>query len=72
MSREDSKESAEKLLPHGGIGQIEPVLEEVHPPHSLSVDRRPPVPGLGVDRFDARAQLTPRHDAIHLGEELRR
>src|SRR5437870_3127262 len=56
---------------HSRVGEIEPVLEEVHPQHALQADGRPAVPGLRVHRFDARAQLAPRHHAIHLGEKLR-
>ena len=54
---------------HRGVGQIEPVLEEVQPQHALQSDGRATVPDLGVHRFDVATQLAPRHDAIHLGEE---
>jgi hypothetical protein len=56
---------------HGRVGQVEPVLQEVHAEHSLHADRRPAIAGLRVNRFDARTQLAPRHDAVHLGQELR-
>jgi hypothetical protein len=55
----------------GGVRQIEPVLEEVHPQHALQADGRPAVPRLRVHRFDARAEVAPGHHTIHLGEELR-
>jgi hypothetical protein len=56
---------------HGRVGEIEPVLKEVHPQHALQANGRPSVAGLGVDRLDPRTQCSPRHHPVHLGEELR-
>src|SRR5205807_3766220 len=55
---------------HGRVGEIEPVLEKVYAQHALQADGRPPVPRLRVHGLDACPELTPRHHAIHLGEEL--
>lgn len=55
---------------HGRVGEIEPVLEEVHLQHALQADGRPAISGLRVHRVDARAELALGHDPVHLGEEL--
>jgi len=52
------------------IGEVEPVLHEDHPQHSLQPHRRTAVAGLGVVRLDHRAELVPRHDPIHRRQEL--
>jgi hypothetical protein len=51
------------------IGQVEPVLHEVHPQHALQPDRRAAVAGLGVVRLDHLAQRLPRDDLVHRGQE---
>jgi IS5 family transposase len=56
---------------HRRVGQVEPMLEEVHPQHALHADGRPPVTRLRVDRLDPRTQGSPRHDPVHLGQKLR-
>ncbi len=51
------------------IGQIEPVLHEVHPQHALQPHRGTTVARLRVVRLDHPAQLTPRHDLLHRRQE---
>ena len=50
------------------VGQVEPVLQEVQPQHHFKLLRRPTIAGSWVERFNDSAQLTPRHDVVHLGE----
>jgi hypothetical protein len=57
---------------HGRVGEIEAVLEEVHPHHALQPDGRPAVLGLRVHGLDAGAQPAPRHHPIYLGEKWAR
>ena len=56
-------------LLHGRIGQVEPLLHEVHAQHALQPHRRAPVARLGIDRLDERAQRRPRHHRVHLGQK---
>lgn len=53
----------------GFVGQVEPVLHEVHPQHAFEPDRWAPVAGLGVVRLNDRAQRLPRHDLFHRRQE---
>ncbi len=52
-----------------GVGQVEPLLHEVHAQHALQSHRRAAVAGLGIVRLDDRAQLGPRHDLFHRRQE---
>jgi hypothetical protein len=52
----------------GLIGQIEPVLHEVHAQHALQPNGRAPVAGLGVMGLNHAAQLSPRNQLLHLEE----
>lgn len=54
----------------GLVRQVEPVLHEVHVQHAHQTHRWATVANLGIVRLDQRAKLGPRHDAIHLCEEL--
>ena len=47
------------------VGEIEPLLHEVHAQHPLQAHRRAPVARLGIVRLDDGAQLCPRHDLLH-------
>jgi hypothetical protein len=53
----------------GLVGQVEPVLHEVHAQHALQPHGRAPVARLGVVQFDQLTQLAPRHDLVHRGKE---
>jgi hypothetical protein len=52
-----------------GIGQVEPVLHEIHPQHPFKAHRRAAVAGLRVVRRNHLAQLRPRHDLLHGRQE---
>lgn len=54
----------------GLIGQIEPVLHEVHAQHALQPHGQAPVARLGVVRLDHSTQLLPRHDPFHRRQKL--
>ena len=54
-----------------GVGQVEPVLQQVQPQHPLQADRWPAVASSWVERFNDRAHLTPGNDLVHLSQELR-
>jgi hypothetical protein len=41
-----------------GVGQVEPLLQKVNPQHPLRPHRRPPIPHLGIRRFE---RTTPRY-----------
>src|SRR5215471_2451484 len=56
---------------HRRVRQIEPLLQKVDPQHSFHPDRRAAIAGLGIKRFDQRAQRRPRHDALHFIEKRR-
>src|ERR1019366_2913508 len=56
---------------HSGVGQVEPLLQKVNPQHPLRPHRRPPIPHLGIHRFDQRTQLRPRHHLLHLLQKQR-
>ena len=56
---------------HRGVGEIEPVLQEVHAQHPLHAHGRPAVARFRVHGLDPSAQLSPRHHAVHLRQELR-
>ncbi|SDE51725.1 hypothetical protein SAMN05444679_12436 [Variovorax sp. CF079] len=51
------------------IGQVEPVLHEVHPQHALQAHWRAAVAGLRVVRFDHLAQCVPGNDLVHRRKE---
>lgn len=54
-----------------GIGQVEPILQELDAQHALDVQR--PAPSalrIGIERLDAGGQLLPVVDALHLVESL--
>ncbi len=52
-----------------GVGQIEPVLQQVDAQHALQAHGRAAVAGLRVMRLDQRHQPIPRHDRLHLGQK---
>ena len=47
------------------VGQVEPVLHEVHAQHALQPNGRPSVASLRIVRLDHLAHRLPRHDLIH-------
>ena len=49
-----------------GIGEVEPLLHEVHPQHALQGQRRPPATCFRVMRLNQRRKPCPRHHRIHL------
>jgi hypothetical protein len=53
----------------GPIGQVEPVLHQIHPKHALQAHRRATVARLWVVRLDHLAQRGPRHDLLHRRQE---
>jgi hypothetical protein len=55
---------------HRRIAQPEPLLQEVDAKHRRNAHRRATRLSLRVVRLDQRDQLGPRHDALHLVEEL--
>jgi len=57
--------AVEQRILAGFIGEIEPVLHEVHAQHALEPDGRSAIAGLGVVRLDHLAQLSPRNDLVH-------
>ena len=61
-------EVVERLL-RTGIGQVESLLQEVDAQHPLQPHRPTPVASLGVERRYQMAELCPRHDRLHLGQE---
>ena len=58
-----------KRLLDAGIGEIEPLLQEIDPKHPLEAIGRSAVPGLWIERFDQPAQLRPRDDLLHFGKK---
>jgi len=54
---------------HGWIGEGEPLLHEMDAQHGFQRKRPPPATGLGVNRFDQRAEPLPGNDLFHLGQE---
>ena len=53
------------------VGQAVPLLQAVHAQHPGNPDRLATnAPALGVQRLNHRHQPRPRHDALHLAEEL--
>lgn len=53
------------------VGQAVPLLETVHAQHFRHADRRAAhAATLSVQRLDHGDQPRPRHDALHVGEEL--
>jgi len=52
-----------------GIGQVEPLLHEVHAQQALQAHGRPTVARLGVMRLDDRALFGPRNDVLHRRQE---
>ena len=60
----------EKRLFHGRVRQAEPLLQEVDAQHRLDGKRRPAGLRSGAVRLDQRHKLRPRHNAVHLVEEL--
>lgn len=57
--------AVEQRLFAGLIGQVEPVLHEVHAQHALESHGRAPVAGLRVVRLDDFAQCRPGDDLVH-------
>src|SRR5690606_34996210 len=53
------------------VRQIEPLLEEVNTQHHPQVLARSTVARMGVVRCNQRAQVRPRHNAVHVTKKLR-
>jgi hypothetical protein len=61
--------TVEQCVFAGPIGEVEPVLHEVHPQHALQPDGRAAVAGLRLVRLDHAAKRVRRHHALHRGQE---
>lgn len=57
-------------LLHARVGQGEPLLQEVRAQHGLQRERRTTFLAFGVVRGDEFDQSYPRHDFVHLLQEL--
>ena len=55
----------------GGVGEAEPLLQQVHSEHDLQPFGRAAVAGLGVVRLNQCQQTRPWYDLIHLSQKLR-
>ena len=64
-AHEAQRFSVQRYFLAGLIGQVEPVLHEVHAQHALQPNRRSPIASLRIMRLDGGKRLWPRHDPLH-------
>jgi hypothetical protein len=74
-SQVDPRESAHRArliqrFFRAGVGQVEPVLQEIDAQYPLQPDRRASIAGLVVVRLYPLTQLLPGNDLIHHGQKL--